>query len=50
MKKEEKMKERLYIYAYDPKINRRVVHVVKDGMAISLITKSKFRYSNPPKV
>ena len=40
-----KMKELEYIYAYDSKIKRRVVHVIKDGIAISLITKNKFKYS-----
>jgi len=33
-----------YIYAYDPRIRRRVVHVVIDGHAISLVTGNKFRY------
>jgi hypothetical protein len=33
-----------YIYAYDPKIGKRVVHVVKNGWAVSLVTGNKFRY------
>ena len=33
-----------YIYAYDPIIQRRVVHVVVDGWAISLVTGHKFKY------
>lgn len=34
-----------YITAYDPKIKRRVVHVVRNGVAVSLVTGNKFRYS-----
>ncbi len=37
-----------FIYAYDPKIRRRVVHVVVNGKAISLITGNSFKY-NPKK-
>jgi len=33
-----------YIYAYDPIIKKRVVHIVKNGWAISLVTGNKFRY------
>jgi hypothetical protein len=33
-----------YIYAYDPIIKRRVVHVVKNEWAISLVTGHQFRY------
>lgn len=33
-----------YIYAYDPIIKKRVVHVVINGWAISLVTGHKFRY------
>ena len=33
-----------YIFAYDPKIKKRVVHVVKDGIAISLISGNRFKY------
>ena len=33
-----------YIYAFDPIIKKRVVHVVKNGYAISLVTGHKFRY------
>lgn len=36
-----------YVYAYDPRIQRRVAHVVKKGMAISLITGNRFKYSGP---
>ena len=45
-KKEEKRtgKRPEYIYAFDPKIQRRVVHVVRNGIAISLITQNKFKY------
>lgn len=35
-----------YIFAYDPKIKRRVVHTVKGGMAISLVTGHRFRYNH----
>jgi len=34
-----------YITAYDPKIKRRVVHIVVRGTAISLVTGNKFRYT-----
>ncbi|MCF7910554.1 hypothetical protein K9L16_02675 [Candidatus Pacearchaeota archaeon] len=37
-------KKTKYIYAYDPKIKRRVVHIVKQGKAISLVTGNKFKY------
>ena len=33
-----------YIYAYDPIIKKRVVHVVVDGYAISMVTGNRFRY------
>lgn len=33
-----------YIYAYDPKIKRRVPHVVRNGVAISLVTGNRFPY------
>jgi len=33
-----------YIFAFDRKIKRRVVHVLKNGYAISLVTGNKFRY------
>jgi len=38
------MTDAKYIYAYDPIIKWRVVHVVKNGWAISLATGNKFRY------
>jgi len=34
-----------YIYAYDPVIKKRVVHVVINGWSISLVTGHKFRYN-----
>ncbi len=42
-------KKKTFIYAYDPKIKRRVVHVVSNGFAISLVTGNKFKYS-PKKI
>lgn len=42
MKKSKSVK---YIYAFDPVIKKRVVHVVKNGYAISLVTRHKFKYS-----
>ena len=33
-----------FIYAMDPYLKRRVVYVVKDGWAISLISGHKFKY------
>jgi hypothetical protein len=33
-----------YIYAEDPTIKKRVVHVIKGGWAISIITGHKFKY------
>jgi len=40
-----KEEEKKYIYAYDPKIKRRVVHVVnKKGIATSLVTGHKIKY------
>jgi len=32
------------IYAYDPIVRKRVVHVVKDGWAISVVSGHKFKY------
>lgn len=37
------MKREKYIYAFDPIINRRVVHLVKNRIAISLVTGHKFK-------
>ncbi len=37
-------KKHKYIFAFDPVINRRVPFVIKDGLAISLVTKYKFKY------
>ncbi len=39
-----KNKKRQYIYAYDPTIKKRVVHVVVNNKAISLVTGHKFQY------
>jgi len=36
--------EKQYIYAFDPIIGKRVVHVVINGYAISLVTGNKFKY------
>ncbi|MFT4250198.1 MAG: hypothetical protein ACMXYD_02445 [Candidatus Woesearchaeota archaeon] len=33
-----------YIYAHDPQIDRRVVHVIKGEYAISMVTGNKFVY------
>jgi len=35
-----------YIYAFDPKIKRRVVHIVVNKEAISLVTGHKFKLKN----
>ena len=35
-----------YVYAYDPKINRRVVFVIKDNVAISLATRHKVKLND----
>ena len=32
-----------YVYLYDPVIKRRVVHVVIDGWAVSLVTGRKVK-------
>ena len=32
------------IYAYDPIVRKRVVHVVKAGWAISVVSGHRFRY------
>jgi len=33
-----------YIYAKDETLNKRVVHVLKNGWAISMVTGHKFKY------
>lgn len=33
-----------YIYAYDPIVKKRVLHIVYKGIAVSLISGNKFRY------
>jgi len=38
------MKEKKYISAIDPIIKERVLFLLKDGWAISLITGHKFKY------
>ena len=38
-----------YVYALDPTIKRRVVHVVIKGVAYSLATGHKFQYSKEKK-
>lgn len=37
------MRKDKYIYAFDPIIERRVVHLVKNRTAISLVTGHKFK-------
>ena len=37
-------KENKYQYAYDPKIQRRVIHVRVGDYLISLITKNKIKF------
>ena len=37
-------KEIRYVYAYDPIIDERVIHVVNGNIAISLITENKIKY------
>ena len=33
-----------YIYAFDKTIGKRVIHIIKDGYAISLVSGAKFKY------
>jgi hypothetical protein len=40
-----KKKENVYIYAYDPKIKARVIHVCKGSYAISIVTSHAFKYN-----
>jgi len=44
-----KIKIEGYVYKYDPIIRRRVVHVIIDGWAISLITGYKRKISERTK-
>lgn len=37
----------VYVFAFDPKIGRRVTHVVLDGYAISMVTGHKFKIGKP---
>lgn len=37
-------KKQQYIYAFDREIGKRVVHIVKDGYAISLVSGAKLKY------
>jgi len=34
-----------YYYAYDPKVKRRVVHVLMNGYLVSMITGHKFKFN-----
>jgi hypothetical protein len=36
-----------YISAYDPKIRRRILFLVKNGIAISMLTGYSFKYIIP---
>lgn len=38
------MAKEKYIYAFDPSIKKRVVFVVRNGVAVSLVTGRRFRY------
>jgi len=42
LQKFEKLK---YITAYDPKIKKRVLHIVKNGKAVSVISGNSFPYN-----
>lgn len=42
-------KRKKFIYAYDPTIQRRVVHVVRNKNAVSLVTGHKFKYKKMKK-
>lgn len=37
-------KKKFYIFAYDPKIKKRVTYVVENGVATSLVSGHKFKY------
>ena len=39
-------KKHKYIFAFDPVIKKRVPFIVKDGLAISLVTRHKFKYKS----
>lgn len=39
-----------YIYAFDPTINKRVVHKVKKGYAVSMVSGNKFKYRRKKKI
>jgi hypothetical protein len=45
IKKITKKKQVVYITAYDPIAKKRVVYVIKDKWAVSLVTKHKFKYN-----
>ena len=45
-KGEKEEMNRTYLYAYDPKIKRRVIHVRKNRKCISLITGHSFTLTN----
>lgn len=38
--------KRLFVYAYEPFIKRRVVYVIVNDYAISLLTKHKFKLTD----
>lgn len=38
------MSEKKFIFAYDPKIKKRVLHVVNHKTATSVITGNSFKY------
>ncbi len=42
-KRKIKRNEPIFVYAYDPILDRRVVHVIENGYAISLLTGRKFK-------
>jgi hypothetical protein len=42
--KKSKPKELEYIYAYDPKAGKRVVHTILRGRAVSMVTGHSFKF------
>ena len=49
MKKAKSKKSKLakYIFAYDPKIKKRVTYILEKGFARSLVSGNKFKYKKP---
>ena len=45
--KSKKSKSAKYIFAYDPKIKKRVTYILENGIATSLVTGNKFKYKKP---